>query len=80
VLKGALESTDYSKHIQKTRDDIATLMAVGGKLIYEERPYQCQQEDEPWMIYRVVYYEVKVGDETRRLPMFLQTVRVLIKD
>lgn len=78
-IHGALDKTEYVSHINKTRDSLSTLMAVGGKLRYEERPYQATQGERPWKIYRAIIYQVKVGDEERLIPICVQTVQVIVK-
>ena len=79
-LSGVLNKTEYVEHINKTRANLSTLMAVGGKLRYEERAYQAAGADKPWKIYRAIIYEVKVGDEVRLIPICVQTIQVLVKE
>jgi hypothetical protein len=79
VLRGVLANTDYAQRIEKTRTSLSTLIAVGGRIEYEERAYRSTDAGRSWLLYRTIVYRVKVGEEDRSVPLYIQTVLCEIK-
>jgi len=78
VLRDVVDRTEYVQNIKRTRSNLASLIAVGGRVEHQERLYRATEGEKPWMIYRAIVYRVKVGEEDRVMPLCVDTVLVRI--